>query len=152
MLRSGVVGRCRIAIAMAALGLVAAWPAAAEAQVAARAIARGTVLTAEDILTTPHAEQQGHEVAVGWVARRRIAEGEALRAPAVAPPRMVESGQPVRVTYTAGGVELSMRGTALGSAAAGERVLVRIDARRRMEGIAVAAGVVSLEDNGRRSR
>jgi len=148
--RYSAAGPVRLASAVVVLVMLSAGlPAATEAQVAARTIARGTVLTAQDISHPAAVEQPSSEVAPGWIARRRIAEGEALRAPAVAPPRMVESGQTVRVTYAAGGVELSMRGTALGSAAEGERVLVRIDARRRVEGTAVGAGVVSLEDNGR---
>lgn len=111
--------------------------------VAARDLARGHVLRAEDIALV-NAAEEGAEVEPGWVTRRVISEGEVLRAPAVAPPRMVRVGQVVEMVRRHGHVELRLRGQAMNNAALGERVHVRIDAQRRFEGEAIGPGRVRL--------
>lgn len=118
--------------------------------VAARALARGEVLGAQDITWIDTVAVRGAardgEVAVapGWITRRVIAAGEPLRAPAVAPPPVVRANELVELVVQRGGAQLTVRGRAARDAAAGERVTVRVDAARRFDGIAEAQGRVRL--------
>ncbi|MCC6243481.1 MAG: flagellar basal body P-ring formation protein FlgA [Gemmatimonadaceae bacterium] len=120
--------------------------------VATRAIPRGDSLRAGDIAvrdttivwrwsttapdTTP--------AQIGWVARRAIAAGEVLRAPAVGPAPVVNVGSKVSAIYQDGPVRILITGIATNSAALGAPVGVRIDPTRRLDGIAVAPHTVRL--------
>ncbi len=157
----------RVAAAVAAAVLVLA-PGRAGAQapdarvgdprvpVAARALARGQVLTADDITFAP-APRPGAGAAArpvpaprspvpgpGWTTRRMISAGEVLRAPAVAPPAAVRAGEPVALVYQADGITLRLAGTAAADAPLGARVPVRVDTRRRFEGVVAGPGLVRL--------
>jgi flagella basal body P-ring formation protein FlgA len=107
---------------------------------AARALARGETLAAADI---DAAGADGVRL-VGWTTRRVIAAGEPLRAPAVAPPAAVRAGEPVALLYQADGVTLRLAGTAATDAPVGGRVAVRVDTRRRFEGVVAGPGLVRL--------
>ena len=140
----------RAAVGVSALLLTLAAPLAAQpattcVPVAARALGRGHVLGADDIATRGNsafcAQRQG---LVGSVTRRVVSAGEVLREPAVAPPNVIESGQPVTVVYQDGGVRLRVQGVAANAAPAGGRVTVRVDVRRRLEGTAESPGVVRV--------
>ena len=116
--------------------------------VAARALARGHVLTTDDIdggTKGGSALCRLPSALLGSVTRRVIAPGEPLRAPSIAPPNVVEAGQPVAVVWREPGIEVRLKGVAANAAAAGERVVVRVDVRRRLEGVAVAPGLVQLQ-------
>ncbi|HEX7243920.1 MAG TPA: flagellar basal body P-ring formation chaperone FlgA [Longimicrobiaceae bacterium] len=118
--------------------------------VAARAVARGATLAAEDVAVAPVVEHgppraEGPAPGAGWTARRGIAAGEPLREPAVGPPLLVRAGQPAEVVWSGSGVQVRLRGVALGSASEGGRVAVRIDTARRLEGVAVAPGTVRVQ-------
>jgi flagella basal body P-ring formation protein FlgA len=124
---------------------------ASAAYVAARALPRGHVLAADDMSASAPASAAAPATApavpsapVGWTTRRVIAAGEPLRAPAIAPPAAIRGGQPVDVVYADGMITLRLKGTAMNAAALGERVTVRLDARRRVEGVAAAPGTVQL--------
>lgn len=95
------------------------------------------------------AEPQPAAERVGWVTKRVIAAGEPLRAPAVSPPELVKSGQTVDVVWKQGGIELRARGQASRSGAMGERVSVRIQPNRRLEGVVVGPGMISLNPSDR---
>lgn len=117
---------------------------------AARDLPRQTTLEENDILWTqtvvwgPPAEaEQGVEP--GWVTRRRIARGEALRAPAVSPPDAVTTGERVQAIWARGTVRLSLPARALGSAAVGERVWVRTDTGKRFEAVAAGPALVHID-------
>jgi len=118
--------------------------------VAAHALARGVVLSAQDIDWIDGAAVRGAArdgdaaVAPGWITRRVIAAGEPLRAPAIAPPPVVRANELVDLVVQRGGAQLTLRGRAARDAAAGERVTVRVDAARRFDGIAEAPGRVRL--------
>ena len=133
-------------------------------RVAARPIARGAVLTAEDIAyearinpagrATPHSvaliEMDRHaatptDAMVGWTARRVISTGEPLRAPAVISPRIIASGQAVDVIWKSGTVIVTAKGHATRAAGAGERLAVRLDAQRVVEGLVIAPGRVRVD-------
>lgn len=121
--------------------------------VAARDLPRGAVLQPSDIAmeAAPAGARAGSRAQAqpGWVTRRVIAEGERLDEPAVAPPPMVRSGDEVQLIYRDGALELRLRGRAMNAAPAGGRVTVRVDAGRRFEGIAIAAGIVRMESSSR---
>ena len=132
---------------VAGVGAVAPDMAGAQAT-AARDLPRGAILTPDDIVWAGDSGAVGarsDSVGEGWITRRVIPAGEPLRAPAVAPPSWVNRGEPVHVLYRVGSAEARIRGTAMGTAVEGERVLVRIDARRRVEGVVVAPGLVHIQ-------
>lgn len=115
--------------------------------VAAREIARGTVLAAADITWSDSVQTRAggrDSVQAGWVARRSFRTGEVLEAPGVSPPDLVSSGDVVNVIYTAPGVAITLRGTAVGSGAKGDEVYVRLDNRRRLRGVVAAANTVRV--------
>jgi len=84
-------------------------------------------------------------VALGWTTRRMIAAGEILRSPAVEPPIVVGANQPVEVEWADQNVRLTIRGVAARNASLGDRVAVRTDLGRRVEGTVVAAGRVRID-------
>jgi flagella basal body P-ring formation protein FlgA len=114
--------------------------------VAARPIARGAVITDDDIMyvdSTAQLSAMTKGVAAGWVARRVINPGEPLRSPAVQQPVLVSANQPVQLEWTDGTVSLTMRGTATRSGSVGERITVRVD-NRRIDGVVIAAGRIRI--------
>ncbi|HEY8470461.1 MAG TPA: flagellar basal body P-ring formation chaperone FlgA [Longimicrobiales bacterium] len=121
-----------------------------EEAVAARRLERGAVLVEEDIERRSAVHwgappPDAPAVTAGWVARRVIPAGEPLRPPAVAPPLLIDAGELVQVIVRRGTVEVTLRARAAGPAAAGERVAVRTEAGRRLEGIAIAPGTVRID-------
>lgn len=153
-------------------------PRPALVAVAARPIARGAVLEGADIAmvpdtlrayrerpagatngavnggagawqaTGPAADAANAPVQPGWVARRPIAAGEPLRAPAVAPPVAVRYGQAVRCVYRTEGLAVTVAGTAVADAPVGARVAVRVEGNgraRRLEGTVIGPALVQLD-------
>jgi flagella basal body P-ring formation protein FlgA len=126
----------------------------ARTPVASRDLMRGTVLSAADIAWTDsassaqttgeNAARDAARVSAGWVARRNIRAGEILEAPSVSQPDLVSSGDAVDVVYSAPGVTIRVRGTAVGSGARGDEVYVRLDNRKRLRGIVAAANTVRV--------
>lgn len=117
--------------------------------IATRDLARGDVLAAADIRwadTAGIARSQSDtaRIAAGWVARRAIRAGEILRSPSVALPDLVSSGDAVDVIYSAPGVSIKVRGTAIGSGAQGDQVYVRLDNRKRLRGVVAGANTVRV--------
>lgn len=85
---------------------------------------------------------------LGWETRRVIREGEPLREPAVRPPLLVRSGQPVELVWKRGEVGIRMQGSAAGSAPLGGAVLVRTGSGTRLKGVVVAPGIVDVTNGG----
>jgi flagella basal body P-ring formation protein FlgA len=151
--RTRAVGLARTAAITLAL---VAFAGAADAQeqpagkgtvpVAARDLPRGAVLERQDIALAP-AEGGGEAVTdpEGWVTRRVIAKGEVLRKPAITRPDLVASGEVVQLVWRQGSVELRLIGRAMGSAARGERVHVRVDGKRRFTGVVEGPALVRIE-------
>ncbi len=141
-------------IALAAMAVLA-WPAAGGAQadttsaVAARRIARGATLSEGDFVAAPGTGSR-NPVAPGWIARRVIQPGEALRPPAVAPAAVIQSGRAVRYTVERAGIQLVLSATSLSAGALGDTIPVRLDARRRVLAIVSGPGnVVTLPESTR---
>ena len=114
------------------------------APVASRTILRGRVLTVDDVTRDPRLPATPDSIVVGRIARRVIAAGEPLRAPAIMPAPLLRAGSPVTVVYRGGALALTVRGTALGDAAPGDRVNVRVDSKQRVEGVLAADGTVVM--------
>lgn len=122
-------------------------PAGTTVPVAARVIPRGRVLSPEDIAEAPALagdRPMVRRAGAGWIARRLIAAGEPLREPSVTPPVTVRPGDSVEAVKAAAGLTLTLKGTALQAAAIGDRVAVRVDARRRFEGTLTGPRLVVL--------
>ena len=114
---------------------------------------RGVELTEKDFVFDNDVQwgpPRRHEAAVGagWITKRRINAGETLRAPLVEPPRAVRSGETVRLIMQRANVTLVLRGKAIGSAALGERIMVRADTGKRLEGVVIEPGIVRLDRSG----
>jgi flagella basal body P-ring formation protein FlgA len=119
--------------------------------VATRALQRGDTLRASDIAVidtsiiwrwnTPPDTTRAQP---GWITRRAIMAGEVLRSPAVGAAPIVKAGTQVSVFYQDGPVRILLTGVATNNAALGAPVSVRIDATRRLDGVAVAANTVRL--------
>ena len=117
--------------------------------VAIRALARGATITKADYLvistTVRSALRTAAAAESGWVTRRPVAAGEPLVEPAVGPPSLVSSGQPVTFVAGEGDVRISIRGTAASAGALGDLVWVRVDAARRLRGVVTAPGIVHAD-------
>lgn len=116
--------------------------------IALRAIPRGAVLTADDFEyrdTTSRITPDTVRIVPGWVARRTINQGEILHEPAIEPPAIVTANEPVQVEWMDHDVRLTVRGIAARSGALGERVPVRTELGKRVEGTVVAPGRVRID-------
>lgn len=133
-------------LAVSAMAQAAATSAPHGTPVAAHALARGVVLTADDIAYSDSLKTAvASAVAPGWSTRRVIAAGERLAPPAVQPPQLVTANEPVDVEWAEGNVRLTLRGTALRGGAEGERVYVRTESGRRIDGIVIGEGRVRIQ-------
>jgi len=116
-------------------------------QVATRALRAGARLAPGDIREEPHLRwgpppaDSMAPAAAGWVARRTLGPGTPLDAAHVAPPPLIETGQPVRILWHLGAVSIALEGTAMNDAAMGESVRVRTGGRTGVvRGLVTAAG------------
>jgi flagella basal body P-ring formation protein FlgA len=89
------------------------------------------------------------EVGPGWEVRRPVAAGEELAPPAVAPPALVVAGQPITLRWQRGAVEVTLPGTALHTARAGETARATVPGRPgRLEGRVTGPGTITLGGGG----
>ena len=109
-------------------------------RIAARPIPRGTKLSADDIQGAT-----SNDALIGWTTRRMIKEGEPLRAPAIISPRVIASGEMVDVMFHQESITVTAKGRATKDAGIGERISVRLDENRTVEGLVVASGIVKVD-------
>lgn len=121
-------------------------------QVAARPIARGRPVTADDVridrldLTRISGAILGaDDILDGNVAVRSIAAGEPLRRDLLRPPPIMAAGDPVKVVYDGIGFAVSIDGKALAPAGDGQSVRVSTAAGRILTGVARAGHVVLVK-------
>jgi len=118
--------------------------------VAARDLARGTMLAAGDTRLERHVRWASRATAdarpgAGWELRRAVTAGTVLTPPAAVPPAMVRAGDRIEVWWTRGRVSLRLDGTALHAARLGEPVRVRVDGRPRpLTAVVEAAGRAAI--------
>lgn len=122
--------------------------------VAVRMVARGTVLSADDVaahratvwgMPDAHASTASTTPLVGAAVRRAIMKGEAIRASDMTGAPVVFAGDTVTADIMRNGVRLALVGTALHNAALGARVSIRLDRGRRFAGIATGRNTVRLD-------
>jgi flagella basal body P-ring formation protein FlgA len=125
--------------------------------VAARPLVVGKRLDPADVRTEsrvcwgPPAPPSESRPGPGWEVRRALATGEVLERPAVAPPTLVVAGEPVRLVWAGGAVQVSVVGIALNRARQGESVRARVEGRSdRLVGTATAMGTVVISSGGDR--
>jgi flagella basal body P-ring formation protein FlgA len=116
-------------------------------QVATRALRTGVRLAAGDIreesflMWGPPPANHMALAGEGWVVRRALGSGTPLDPAHVAPPPLVEAGQPVRIIWYEGAVSIALQGTAMNDAAMGESVRVRTGGRTGViRGLVTASG------------
>jgi flagella basal body P-ring formation protein FlgA len=120
--------------------------------VAARPIARGATVTADDVTTVtrllssaPGGLLSDPAAAVGRLAIRDIAAGANLSASFLKAAQTIRRGQAVTLSLANGPVAVRVAGTALRDGALGERITVRnLNSRRVVEGVVMDSGVVSV--------
>jgi flagellar basal body P-ring formation protein FlgA len=98
--------------------------------VLSRAIARGDVISAEDVIwmdtpaNSPRDAVTDPEALIGKTAKRNLQPNNALRTADVMDTLAVKRGEPVTLLFEAGGMRLSVRGRAMGDGAAGAMIKV----------------------------
>ena len=117
-----------------------------------RAVGRGEIIRAEDVLvqsrelpglTSPFVSRIPD--LNGRLTRRAIPEGTAVTADALDAPLLIHRGQNVVLAARAGGLEVRAPGIALADAGAEQRVRVRnLNSLKIVEGVADTAGVVRV--------
>jgi flagella basal body P-ring formation protein FlgA len=121
-------------------------------QVAARPIARGRPIGADDVrvervdLTRLPGTAFGADDSVdGMVTTRALAAGEPLRRDLLRPPPILAAGDPVKVVVDGAGFAVSIDGKALAAAGEGQAVRVATAAGRVLTGIARPGHVVVIK-------
>jgi flagella basal body P-ring formation protein FlgA len=102
-------------------------PVAAVAPVAARDLARGTILAVADVRADSVVQA---ERLAGWEVRRVLKAGEPLKAPAVEPPALVLPNRTVTLEAQVAGIRVTRTALALGRGTLGSRIPVRLDHQR----------------------
>jgi flagella basal body P-ring formation protein FlgA len=122
------------------------------ATIATRRLPRGTVLTRNDmalvrVLNWGPPSRTTARCDEGWITRRVILPDEVLREPSVAPPPLVAPGQTVDYIVARSGINLTIRGVAMGTAYLGDRVWVKLGATRRALGTVIGKARVTATDS-----
>jgi flagella basal body P-ring formation protein FlgA len=83
---------------------------------------------------------------VGMQVRRMLIAGRPVPRQSVVPPSVVKRGEKVEIVFKSGGLQLTARGRALEDAYKNQVVqVVNLSSRKAIEGVAVARGVVEIE-------
>jgi flagella basal body P-ring formation protein FlgA len=118
----------------------------AEALTYARNINPGEIIQASDLVWAKVVAASADaisdpETAIGMAARRPLRAGRAAQSRDLTAPLVIRAGDPVTVTYQAGGVTLSLQGKAEAAAAAGESVSVQnLASRKSVQAVAAGPG------------
>ena len=123
-----------------------------EAAVPSRALARGEVIKANDIVIErrPRNEFSNEPPApasevLGRAARRTVRAGQALRSADLMKPELVQRGEMVTLHYEVPGITITMRGKALEAGAEGDTVNVLNEhSKRTIQGVVTGAGHVTM--------
>jgi flagellar basal body P-ring formation protein FlgA len=120
--------------------------------IATRALATGTTIEAadvgtrtEDLTTLPGSVLIDPAQAIGRTLVSNLPGGSVLRADQFKAVWAVVQGQVVRVVYDSGGLSVTAEGKAMGNAAAGQPVDVRMSSGKTVRGIARSGGSVSVQ-------
>lgn len=80
----------------------------------------------------------------GWEVRRPVAAGDALVAPLVQPPKMVATGDSLRLSWQQGAISIETIGIALGQARLGEPIRARVG-QTELSGIVTGPGTARMQ-------
>lgn len=116
-----------------------------------RPLAAGQVIQPEDlsVLTTdasalPTGAVSDPAQAIGKAVRNSLGAGQALRSDGLLAPLVIRQGQTVKVVSKGNGFAVSSEGKALGNAAVGQMVQIRMMSGQSVQGIARADGSVEI--------
>ncbi len=120
--------------------------------VLSRTLAGGEVVTPDDLDWITIAEDKLPKAGltdpvqmIGAEARRRLAPGRVLTSRDIGPPRLVRRGQPVRVVYADGGLQLTALGTARDDGGFGEPIrVINPESKLQLHGIATGPAEVTV--------
>lgn len=122
-----------------------------EAAILTRAVERGEVIKASDVVTRRIAkaeagvEPAGRDRAVGMAARRALRANQPLRAADLARPDFVTRDQNVSIVYEMPGIFLTTRGKALESGAEGDLVnVLNPQSKRTVQGVVTGPGQITV--------
>ena len=123
-----------------------------EAAVLTRALNRGDLVKAADVVTERRAKAEFRNdaaspagAAVGRAARRALRAGDALHAGDLTKPDIVQRNETVTLIYATPGLMLTMRGKAVDSGAEGDTVSVlNIQSKRTVQGTVIGPGEVTV--------
>jgi flagella basal body P-ring formation protein FlgA len=123
-----------------------------EVAVLARALARGDVVKAADLVLERRAKSEGPadaivtiEQAVGLAARRPLRAGHALRESELMKPELVHRNEMVTLVYEVPGILLTVRGKAMESGSVGDVVnVLNIQSKRTIQGTVSGPGRVTV--------
>lgn len=129
---------------------------AIEIPVPNRRIAAGELVSRDDVeMKSVRAEALAGSVitsaqsVIGKEATRLLSPGQPIREDSLGKPAVVRKNEEVLLLFRKGGLQLTSKGLALGDAAQGQPVRVaRPSASRPIEGVAVAEGVVMVQNSG----
>ena len=120
--------------------------------VAARPLAAGSVVEAADLTTRveeltalPASVLQDPNLAIGRIAASTVPAGSVLRTENLKQVLAVVNGQTVRVIYESSTLSITSEGRALGNAAIGQGVEVRVGSGKTVRGIVRSSGVVVIQ-------
>lgn len=124
-----------------------------EVPVASRALSRGSVVSAEDVVMArlniaelPRDVLPESERVLGLEVKREISEGAAFKPTDLAIPPLVESGSKVTMRYQSDRFEATASGIALESGAAGQQIRVKNELSKKVViGTVIEPGLVGVE-------
>lgn len=112
----------------------------------ARDFAAGEIVQPHDVVWTklaakPAGAPRDADAVIGMAARRPLREGAPVSTRDVSAPQVIKAGDLVSVTWSDGGVSVTLQGKALGSAAVGESFGVQNTASKKtLQAVASAPG------------
>ena len=99
----------------------------------------------EELTALPASVLQDPNLAVGRIAAASVQTGSVLRAENLKQVLAVVNGQTVRVVYESATLSVTSDGRALGNAAVGQGVEVRVGSGKTVRGIVRSNGVVVIQ-------
>ena len=115
-------------------------------------LAAGSVVDAADLTTRveeltalPASVLQDPNLAIGRIAASTVPAGSVLRTENLKQVLAVVNGQTVRVIYESSTLSITSEGRALGNAAVGQGVEVRVGSGKTVRGIVRSSGVVVIQ-------
>lgn len=123
----------------------------AEATVLTRAVDRGEILKAADVVVERRPKSEAgndifrRDVAIGMQARKPMRAGQVVRSTDLSRPDMVQRDQMITLIYQTDGLFLTMRAKALEAGGEGDTVSVmNLQSKRTVQGVVTGPGQVSV--------